>query len=59
MIGLEDKPKDGKKKKTQEQYIAKVVKTKDELVNKQAWLSRLLRKTSKINYFEKRKSHPK
>ena len=27
----------------------------DELVNKQAWLGRLLRKTAKINYFEKRK----
>lgn len=27
----------------------------DELVNKQAWLGRLLRKTAKIQYYQKRK----
>lgn len=40
---------------TQEQYQQKVEKTLDELVNKQAWLGRLLKKTHKINFYEQRK----
>ena len=40
---------------TPEEYKLKIEKTLDELVNKQAWLGRLLKKTHKINFYNERK----
>ncbi len=41
---------------TEENYKHKIEGAQVELVNKQAWFGRLLKKTSKINHFEKSKS---
>ena len=41
---------------SEEKYKHKIEGAQEELINKQAWFGRLLKKTSKINHFEKSKN---
>lgn len=41
---------------SEEKYKHKIEGAQEELVNKQDWFGRLLKKTSKINHFEKSKN---
>ena len=48
---------DEKVRMSEEKYKHKIEGAQEELVNKQAWFGRLLKKTSKINHFEKSKNN--
>ncbi|CDW85914.1 inositol hexakisphosphate kinase 3 [Stylonychia lemnae] len=50
---VEEQKKWKKNQITPEEYKMKIEKTLDELVSKQAWLGRLLKKTHKINFYDK------
>lgn len=60
MTPLEGREKDKDKlvkkySKTLEEYKQKIDRTREELVSKQAWLGRLLKKTVKLTFYGKSK----